>query len=153
MKVYRLLLQHFSGGQGVLHAGTNTFIDGAAYFPAVATVSLGGSIVLDVFEKENDSDAKDPSTKPRQWRILQEPNSLLVTTESAYVDTLHGIADVTEDIDLNASTIANWTLLGDPSAIENQQGKNVRTTRISLTYRDVKKVSTLGNKLFGKRAT
>lgn len=131
----------------------NACTDGAAYFPAVATVSLGGSIVLDVTEKNNEGENEDHSAKPRHWRILQEPNSLLVTMASAYVDTLHGIADVLEDHDLNASTVANWTLLGDPSVFEKQQGKNCRSTRISLTYRDVKKVSPLGNKLFGKRMT
>lgn len=124
--------------------------DGAAYFPAVATVSLGGTVVLDVVEKEREGDENYPATRPRHWRILQEPNSLLVTTESAYVDTLHGIADVTEDQELNAETVANWSLLGNSSVFEKQQGKNYRTTRISLTYRDVKKVSTIGNKIFGR---
>lgn len=118
----------------------------------MATVSLGGSTVLDIVEKESGSNDNDSDKNPRRWRILQEPNSLLVTTGSAYVDTLHGIADVTEDLDLNAGTVANWNLLGNSSIFEDQGGKNPRTTRISLTYRDVKKVSTIGNKLFGKRS-
>lgn len=109
--------------------------DGAAYFPAVATVSLGGSIVLDVFEKDPANGTKDMGSKPRRWRVLQEPNSLLVTTNSAYVETLHGIADVKEDHDLGVDTVANWKLLGDASVFENQEGKNCRKTRISLTCR------------------
>lgn len=112
---------------------------------------MGGSSVLDVVEKGGSEDASDWSKKPQRWRILQEPNSLLITTESAYMTTLHGIADVTKDHDLNANTVANWELLGDSSTFEKLGGRNERTTRISLTYRDVKKVSTLGNKLFGKR--
>jgi len=139
------LVNEYLPGQGIM-----PHEDGAAYFPAVATVSLGGSTVLDVIEKVDEGDKSD-AKEPRRWRILQEPNSLLVTTGSAYVNTLHGIADVTEDHDLNAKTVANWTLLGDSPKFENQQGKNERTPRISLTYRDVKKVSTLGNKLFGRR--
>lgn len=124
--------------------------DGAAYHPVVATVSLGGAIVLDVTEKTSDEAQSESTAKAKTWRILQEPRSLLVTTGSAYTDTLHGITDVTEDRGLGPETVANWELLGDPHAFAANGGKNERTTRISLTYRDVKKVSTLGNKLFGK---
>lgn len=116
--------------------------DGQAYYPMVATVSLGGTLVLDVSEKGDGA---------RRWRVVQEPRSLLVTTDLAYTDTLHGIADVEEDVDLNQETVANWDLLGDRSVIECNGGRNARTTRISLTYRDVKKVSNIGSKLFGKK--
>lgn len=85
-----------------------------------------------------------------KWRILQEPRSLLVTMGSAYTDTLHGIAEVHEDEDLNAETVANWELLGDRQPFIASGGLNTRTTRISLTYRDVKKVSTIGSKIFGR---
>lgn len=126
--------------------------DGAAYHPVVATVSLGGSLVLDVTEKRkgDDADASDGASEPKRWRILQEPRSLLLTTSSAYTDTLHGIAEVKEDLDLGPSTVANWTLLGNAGAIEANEGCNIRTDRISLTYRDVKKVSNVASKLFGK---
>lgn len=102
--------------------------DGAAYFPAVATVSLGGTLVLDVTEKTQ-------SAEKRSWRVLQEPRSLLITTGKAYTDTLHGIAEVEADRDLHANTIANWDLLGHHTLIESSGGLNKRTTRISLTYR------------------
>lgn len=122
--------------------------DGAAYYPVVATVSLGGTLVLDITEKPRDEDGT--AGLPRSWRILQEPRSLLVTTGSAYTDTLHGIADVHEDLNLNAGTVANWGLLGDPKSLIASGGRNERSTRISLTYRDVKKVSTIGSKIFGR---
>ena len=126
--------------------------DGDAYFPVVATVSLGGSLVLDVTEKRKvDGDAGDEGPNElKRWRILQEPRSLLLTTGSAYTDTLHGIAEITEDANLGPETVANWSLLGDQEAIEANGGRNARTDRISLTYRDVKKVSNVASKLFGK---
>lgn len=136
--------------------------DGAAYHPVVATVSLCGTLVLDVTEKkkrqkcedgDDDDDDDDDETRPTSWRIVQEPRSLLVTTGQAYTQTLHGIAEVSEDVGLNGDTVANWKLLGNPTIIEANGGKNLRSTRISLTYRDVKKVSKLGSKIFGKPRT
>ena len=128
--------------------------DGAAYHLVVATVSLGGSLVLDVTEKashetSNDDSGQQPAKK--SWRIFQEPRSLLVTTGSAYTDTLHGIAEIKEDTDLNEATVANWDLLRDREVLVANGGKNERTTRISLTYRDVLKVSNVGSKIFGKQ--
>ena len=122
--------------------------DGSAYFPVVATVSLGGSTVLDVTSKRSPSDCVD--TQPKRWRILQEPRSLLLTTGLAYSDTLHGIADVDEDTGLDAETVTNWMLLGDSQAFARRGGCNKRTSRISLTYRDVLKVSNVGSKIFGR---
>ena len=79
------------------------------------------------------------------WRILQEPRSLLITTDQLYTDYLHGIADIEEDTDLTADTVANWDLLRDADAYAS--GRNIRQTRTSLTYRDVLKVSKVANKL------
>jgi len=126
--------------------------DGDAYFPVVATVSLGGSLVLDVTEKRNLADdvVTEDSKELKRWRILQESRSLLLTTGSAYTDTLHGIAEITEDSNLGPETVANWNLLGNCEAIEASRGCNTRTDRISLTYRDVKKVSNVASRLFGK---
>lgn len=121
--------------------------DGAAYHPIVATVSLGGSIVLDVTPKGSGDEC---AAKPEPWRILQEPRSLLLTTGAAYTDTLHGIAEVGEDVDLSVDTVVNWGLLGDAEAVVASGGRNERVTRVSLTYRDVKKVSNVGSKIFGK---
>lgn len=77
-------------------------------------------------------------------RILQEPRSLLITTDNLYTDYLHGIADIEEDIDLSESTVANWDLLRSKEPFAS--GQSTRQTRVSLTYRDVLKVSKLGNK-------
>jgi len=145
--VNHCLINEYPPGQGIM-----PHEDGAAYHPVVATVSLSGSLVLDVTEKahHDDLDADAAQQSRKSWRIFQEPRSLLVTTGSAYSDTLHGISDVTEDINLSADTVSNWTLLGGNQTVEANSGRNERTTRISLTYRDVKKVSSIGSKLFGK---
>ena len=123
--------------------------DGAAYYPVVATVSLGGSVALDVVSKTQNAEEGGG----RKWRIFQEPRSLLVTTDPAYSTTLHGIVDVVEDVDLTSDTVANWELLGESARLVANGGQSQRSTRVSLTYRDVKKVSTLGGKLFGKSKT
>lgn len=115
--------------------------DGAAYHPAVCTVSLGASLCLNLYRTKDDG-TLDPSPA---WRILQEPRSLLITTADLYTEYLHGIADIEKDEDLSAETVANWDLLRSRQEFEG--GSSQRQTRTSLTYRDVLKVSKLGNKL------
>ena len=80
------------------------------------------------------------------WRILQEPRSLLITTGDLYTDCLHGIDGVKVDEDIGSEKIINWDLLGDKAPFTD--GSAERETRISLTFRDVKKVQKLG-KAFG----
>lgn len=117
--------------------------DGAAYWPVVCTVSLGASLCLNLYRSKEDG-AIDPEPV---WRILQEPRSLLITTQSLYTDYLHGIADIDEDVGLSPESIVNWPLLNSPDTFAD--GINIRETRTSLTYRDVLKVSRLGlNPLF-----
>ena len=135
-----VLINEYNPGTGIM-----PHKDGAAYHPVVCTVSLGASLCLNIYQSKEDG-ALDPEPV---WRILQEPRSLLITTEAMYTDYLHGIADIEEDIDLSSETVANWDLLRSPADLVD--GRNVRKTRTSLTYRDVLKVSKLGNKLFGKR--
>ena len=124
--------------------------DGPAYHPVTATVSLGSPTVLDIYAKSV-SGSTDNARK--HWRILQEPGSLLVTMGECYTNTLHGIADVEVDQDLGNGTIANWDLLEDKNQF--REGRNVRETRVSLTYRDVRKVFQMGgrakNTILGKR--
>ncbi|CAH0052106.1 unnamed protein product [Clonostachys rhizophaga] len=114
-----------------------------SYWPVVCTVSLGASLCLNLYRSKEDG-AID--LKP-VWRILQEPRSLLITTQSLYTDYLHGIADIDEDVGLSPESIVNWPLLNSPDIFAD--GINIRETRTSLTYRDVLKVSRLGlNPLF-----
>ncbi|KAK4552493.1 hypothetical protein LTR86_010337 [Recurvomyces mirabilis] len=157
--VNHCLINEYRPGEGIM-----PHEDGGAYWPVVATVSLAGSVVLDVTAKiasghmagdEGESrkegvGVEEGGRKEGSWRILQEPRSLLVTCGTAYTETLHGIAEVEEDVELGEGTVANWELLGDREGVLEAGGRNVRETRVSLTFRDVKKVSKLGSKLFGK---
>ncbi len=114
--------------------------DGSAYHPVVCTVSLGASLCLHIY-KNNEDGTLHPEPVAR---VLQEPRSLLITTDSLYTDYLHGIADIEEDTDLSSTTVANWELLRSKDSFGS--GRNTRQTRVSLTYRDVLKVSKLGAK-------
>ena len=59
-----VLINEYRAGQGIM-----PHEDGAAYFPVVSTVSLGGSIVLDIYGKTEEGQRE---STPR-FRILQEP--------------------------------------------------------------------------------
>ena len=131
--------------------------DGDAYAPVVATVSLGSSLCLDLLPKpsasqENGSQAAQQEEEFKiPTRIYQEPRSLLVTTGAAYRELMHGIAPVDFGEELGAETVANWGLLGEESRerIEVEGGRSKRETRVSLTYRDVLKVSAAASKVLG----
>lgn len=118
--------------------------DGDAYYPVVVTVSLGAAIVLDVYTKEKGARAE--TGRAPEWRILQERRSLLITTDKMYTDCLHGIRGVEVDEGIGEDGVVNWALVGNKE--EFQDGKNVRGTRVSLTFRDVIRVKSLG-KAFG----
>ncbi|CAZ81162.1 unnamed protein product [Tuber melanosporum] len=127
-----VLVNEYLPGRGIL-----PHEDGGAYWPVVGTVSLGGVIVLDVYEKRMGG-----GKGRRVGRVLLEDGSLLVTTGDMYTSYLHGIAEVTVDEDLGPETIANWELLGDKDRFKG--GRSERGARISLTYRDVLKVVKVG---------
>lgn len=67
------------------------------------------------------------------------------------MNTLHGITNVSVDEDLREGSITNWHALADKTPYES--GRCERQTRISLTFRDVLKVSKLGGalKFLGKK--
>lgn len=121
--------------------------DGSAYHPVVCTISLGSSLCLDFYGSKEDGAIEQ---NPR-WKLLQEPRSLLITTDELYMDYLHGIAEIDEEVDLSANTVSNWNHLKSKDGFAN--GRLNREIRTSLTYRDVINVSKLGAKLtmFGLR--
>jgi alkylated DNA repair protein alkB family protein 6 len=169
-----VLVNEYRPGEGIM-----PHEDGSAYAEVVATVSLGAGLCLDVLSKPESVDQKDggrdvevevgesadettqiPSTAAQTskenmlnlpTRIFQEPRSLLITTGRAYRELMHGIASIEVDEGLNGETVANWPLLSEEgrSKIEEHEGRNVRGTRVSLTYRDVIKVSTAASRVFG----
>lgn len=137
-----VLINEYLPGQGIM-----PHKDGSAYYPVVATVSLGASLCFDIYATNPDGTREQ---EPLQ-KIFQEPRSLLITTEALYIDYMHGISDIETDVDLNQSTVANWDMLRSPDEIH--EGRYNRGVRMSLTYRDVLKVSKLGGKIgmFGRR--
>jgi alkylated DNA repair protein alkB family protein 6 len=150
-----VLINEYKPGEGIM-----PHEDGSTYAPVVATVSLGSTLCLDITPKSRAADSKDgtdstddTNTSEVKYsiptRILQEPRSLLITTGDAYGSLLHGISPVGVDENLNASTVANWSLLTDRRRFVESEGRNARDTRISLTYRDVLKVSSAASKVFG----
>ena len=136
------LINEYLPGQGIM-----PHKDGSTYWPVVATISLDSSLCLDIY-KANADGTRDVTS---HQRILQEPRSLLITTDDMYTSYFHGISDVLQDENLSAESVANWSLLRDPQALTS--GTNTRERRVSLTYRAVLKVSSIGQKLgiFGRR--
>lgn len=151
-----VLINEYKPGEGIM-----PHEDGDAYSPVVATISLGGALCLeltshpssqaktDFFGLENE----EINLGRKTWRIFQEPRSLLVTTGEAYAALLHGIEPVERDEKLGLETVVNWELLGDDTraGIEQAGGISERSTRVSLTYRDVLKVSRAGLGILGRR--
>lgn len=159
------LLNEYLPGQGIM-----PHEDGGAYFPCVATVSLGSYTLLDIYKWAEDGPKPSPSgpaadgaapppaeTRARAreaspcFSILQERRSLLITTGGAYRNFLHGIAERRHDGSQQLATVINAERLTDEElkkkvvaavggAKENELELE-RQTRYSLTFRDVEKVS------------
>ena len=140
-----MLVNEYQPGQGIF-----PHEDGPAYHPVVVTVSLGSSIVLNLYAKKSDGSGEREDVPT--WRVLQEPRSLLITTGELYKDCLHGIAETEVDKDLRKETVCNWDMLGRKADYE--EGVKRRETRVSLTFRDVIKVKSLGKGFgfLGKKA-
>jgi len=149
-------VNEYEAGQGIM-----PHEDGGAYADVVATVSLSAPIVLDLWEKSTDGEGQQKGRGRPKYRILQEERSLLITKGDAYQILLHGISERHKDVGLNTGSdvrfdeneceqpAVNWELLGDKERFVD--GVLQRETRVSLTFRDVLKVSKMGQKLFGKR--
>ncbi|KAI9747229.1 MAG: hypothetical protein M1835_002175 [Candelina submexicana] len=147
-----VLVNEYTPGQGIM-----PHEDGDAYYPLVATVSLGSAIVLDFYSKdgegqrrrgEEEEEEEEEGGGPR-YRVLQERCSLLVMGGEMYRDYLHGIGELSVDEELRPLVsegdggVVNWELVGEKEGFE--KGWCERGTRVSLTYRDVRKVARVGN--------
>ncbi|KAL8682340.1 MAG: hypothetical protein Q9186_001616 [Xanthomendoza sp. 1 TL-2023] len=137
------LINEYTPGQGI-----HPHEDGAAYHPVVATISLGAPIVLDIYHKSN---AGTSSDRQPVYRVLQEPGSLLISNGEMYTEHLHGIAEVEVDENLHGRVggVVNWDMLSAEwqERFNREGGKWKRGTRVSLTFRDVRKVKSLGKGL------
>ncbi len=89
--------------------------------------------------------------------VLLEPRSLVITTQDLYTEYLHGISEAVEDhfephgLASDKAQIANWTMVKDAGIRKclEEGGSLSRSTRISLTCRDVEKMMSGTGKLFG----
>ncbi|KAK9329354.1 hypothetical protein V1520DRAFT_343402 [Lipomyces starkeyi] len=129
------LINEYEPGQGIM-----PHEDGDVYYPMVATVSLNDGIILDVYGKSDDG------VRIVKYRIYQEPRSLLVTTDEMYTKYLHGIQEILVDKELSSDTVSNWHFLSKETRESIGMNGGLlkrRTKRISLTFRDVKKVRNL----------
>ena len=129
--------------------------DGNAYFPQVATISLGEGCFLDLYsvnkiKNGNDADSATNlsaiTTMQPAYSVYLPPRSLLVLTGLNYTDYLHGIIDYeTYKVHENVVNLHEELKIGDVMRREN--------TRVSLTFRCVKRVAKIDllKKLTGKR--
>ncbi|KAJ1554550.1 Alpha-ketoglutarate-dependent dioxygenase alkB 6 [Nowakowskiella sp. JEL0078] len=125
------LVNEYNVGQGIF-----PHEDGPMYLPAVATVSLGGSCVVDFYRKGEDGE------KQREFSVLVEGNSLLVVRDGSYLSCLHGIEE--REVDILDNLVVNYDQMSD----QTHQEKKRETTRVSLTFRVTKE--TLKKFKFGK---
>lgn len=142
------LINEYTPGHGI-HAHE----DGAAYHPIVATISLSAPIVLDIYRKPAaPGEGSQDHLKTPAYRILQEPGSLLISAGEMYTGYLHGIAAVESDEELRGGEggVVNWEMVGEEwrGRFEGAGGRWRRAeTRVSLTFRDVVRVRSLGKGL------
>lgn len=115
-----VLVNRYLPGQGI-----HPHVDGPAYKPRAAIVSLLSPIVMDFYStSHNPTPAISPSQCPAA-SLLLEPNSCLLLTSQAYTHFYHAIAERTRDtLD---SPILNLPPTHPPSY--------PRHDRISLTLR------------------
>ncbi|KAG0256397.1 Alpha-ketoglutarate-dependent dioxygenase alkB 6 [Actinomortierella ambigua] len=162
-----VLINEYLPGQGIM-----PHLDGPAYFPTVATVSLGSHCILEFFKYNKDGDPsqginemgsstkggnkdtavedkeKHSSDRPRRqpdFSLLVQPRSLLVLKDQVYTGYMHGIREITED-DLTDACIVNMDQQpsGLPTCLE-------RGTRISLTLRKVERVLSASKLLMARK--
>ncbi|KAG8898410.1 hypothetical protein FRB99_007453 [Tulasnella sp. 403] len=107
--------------------------------------------------------------------LLLEPRSLVITTKELYTEHLHGISEIevdkfpphgqtpppevalADDVatpetrDAMPVFVANWSMLGSSDLKQRlgEGGSLSRSTRVSLTFRDVEKVMTGASKQLG----
>ncbi|KAJ7735890.1 hypothetical protein B0H16DRAFT_1574665 [Mycena metata] len=160
-KPNHIIMNEYLPGQGIM-----PHEDGPAYFPVVATISLGSHCVFHYYQykKDDEGEAGGRSIDPAPvLSIVLEPRSVVISEHALYSSHLHAIREIEEDTITagNAATPPMLTDLGVPIAnadrltgtdvvrVMSEGGVLKRATRYSLTCRDVAKVAQL--KAFMKR--
>lgn len=124
-QINHVLVNEYLPGQGIM-----SHVDGPLFSPLIATLNLGSGCTLNFKTRDPDTDSLVD-----QFSLFLEEGSLLVQSGEVYENYLHGIEEVDEDV--IGQEVANlhhcpWLNVGDTVR---------RDTRISLTIRNVPKVS------------
>ncbi|OCH92553.1 hypothetical protein OBBRIDRAFT_726611 [Obba rivulosa] len=152
-----VILNEYLAGQGIM-----PHEDGPAYYPTVATLSLGSHTLFHYYRYKPDIDPENTDgcetgraidTQPI-LSVLLEPRSLIITQSSLYDSHLHGIDSITEDFFAAAippvsgetayvPPVSNAYLLTGAAERDAVMRGGVlqRGTRYSLTFRDVARVA------------
>ncbi|KAI1710582.1 2OG-Fe(II) oxygenase superfamily domain-containing protein [Ditylenchus destructor] len=135
-----VLINEYIAGQGIM-----AHSDGSAYFPLVSTISLRSHTLLD-FYKDMDENLIGSENSPPAQRVyvgsmFLEPRSLVLIRDDAYSKLLHAIEE-TECDNFDEKKVFNQSDLRKYLEIDGNQVQQLRrTTRVSLTIRNVPKVN------------
>ncbi|KAJ3756647.1 hypothetical protein EV360DRAFT_47618 [Lentinula raphanica] len=167
-----IIVNEYLPGQGIM-----PHQDGPAYYPVVATLSLGSHTAFHYYKYRTgntshgatDLMSSGPENEQRVidstpvMSVLLEPRSVIITSGLMYTSHLHGIENESTDRftagsdDINPPkfaalnvAVANWKLLSGKNIKEAviNGGYLERSTRYSLTCRDVEKMA---NSKFGRQ--
>ncbi|KAI1711244.1 2OG-Fe(II) oxygenase superfamily domain-containing protein [Ditylenchus destructor] len=135
-----VLINEYIAGQGIM-----AHSDGSAYFPLVSTISLGSHTLLDFYKDVDQSSGDSENSTPAQrlyvGSMFLEPRSLVLIRDDAYSKLLHAIEE-TECDNFDEKKVFNQSDLQKYLEIDGNQVQQLRrTTRISLTIRNVPKVN------------
>lgn len=130
LKANHILLNEYRAAQGIM-----PHFDGPLFHDTITTISVGSHTVLE-FHKQN----AEGEGSVLEFKLLVEPRSLLVLKDDLYHGYMHSISELETD-DLTDPLLKNNNNISASSL--------PRTTRYSLTIRNVPKTSKLKLK-FGK---
>uniref|UniRef100_A0A1A9UX92 Fe2OG dioxygenase domain-containing protein n=1 Tax=Glossina austeni TaxID=7395 RepID=A0A1A9UX92_GLOAU len=143
-KANHVLVNEYRPGQGIM-----PHTDGPLFFPTISTISLGSHTILefsrrDVDEKDANSTVTiNPDKRKVLFKLILEPRSLLILKDSLYSDYLHSISEVVED------TLCDRICNYENCESTYKMGDCLkRSTRISLTIRNVPKTTKMKLKFF-----
>jgi len=124
-----VLINEYTCGQGIL-----PHTDGSFYAPRTATLSLGGDAVMTFQPRLRPEDIGGEIGQGKgapEMEVLLRERSVVVFTDQAYLDYMHGIAETTSDLVGQQAPCVNTSHAGAMSGDLVQRPP----VRISLTFR------------------
>ncbi len=112
-----ILVNHYTSDQGIM-----PHVDGPAYHPLTATLSLGSPALISFLERLPTSSISPDSPPKEIASVLMQPSSLLTFTGAYYVDMLHTVPE-------GPQTTSPTTVNSPPDL------RVMRGARVSLTIR------------------